>query len=270
MDLLVVCSLGVLINVVCPTTYHAPGMDRHSKMNNAQLDLWNRYDVNGISEDERKLFCLTRAQSIEIVSWLCITYASGIPDMPIQKLFSVVLVNICRMLCNYKWQADRKKIVSSPDFTIGRLKVQIHAALAWAIQQLDPSLSVFDHNWQPKSWRFPMADSTNILPSNPPLNIHKSSATLYKHKSLSELFTLGETELDQKFARRLEVKREIMGLFYNDIAHEVHPEKLFFRYRNPPGETTVNNQGICALCYCKYQRTNTFIFSFRRERARSR
>ena len=206
MDLLVVCSLGVLINVLCHTTYLAPGMDRHSKMNNAQLDLWNRYDVNGLSEDEQKLFCLTRAQAIEIVSWLCITHASGVSDLPIQKMFSVVLVNICKMLCNYKWQADRKKITSAPDFTIGRLKVQIHAALAWVIQKLDPSLSVFDHSCQPKSWRFPMADSTNILPSIPALNIHKSSAMLYQRKSLSELFTLGETELDQKFAERLEIK----------------------------------------------------------------
>lgn len=64
-----------------------------------------------------------------------------------------------------------------------------------------------------------MADSTNILPSIPELNIHKSSAISYQQKSLSELFTLGETELDQKFAERLEIKREIIGLSYNDIAH---------------------------------------------------
>ena len=94
-DILVMCSLGVMLNVFCHMTYSAPGLDRSSKMNNAQIHLWNDYVVNGLSEDSRKLLCLTRGQSIEIISWLCLTYATGIPNMPVQKLFSTVLLPFC-------------------------------------------------------------------------------------------------------------------------------------------------------------------------------
>ncbi len=45
--------------------------------------------------------------SIELITWLSTMYTTGILDMPVQKLFSIVLVNICKMLCDYKWQADK-------------------------------------------------------------------------------------------------------------------------------------------------------------------
>ena len=103
MDLLVVCCLGVLINVLSHMTYLAPGMERHQKMNVVQAHLSIQYDVNGLSEDNRKLLCLARGRSIELIMWLSMTYTTGIPDMPVQKLFLTVLVNVCKMLCNYKW-----------------------------------------------------------------------------------------------------------------------------------------------------------------------
>ena len=121
------------------------------------------------------------------------------------------------MLCNYKWQADQKKIAHSPDFTIGRLKTQIHAVLAW-VQNWDLSLMVFqDFDWEPKNWKFPMADSTSILPHITGLNIHKSSAISFQQKSPSELCTLGETALDQKFAKRLEIKQETATIGSSEI-----------------------------------------------------
>ncbi len=85
MDLLVVCCLGVLINVLSPVTYSAPGMERHWRMNDVQVALWNECDVNGLSEDERKLHCLTRGRSIELISWLGVTHTTGISDMPRSK-----------------------------------------------------------------------------------------------------------------------------------------------------------------------------------------
>ena len=221
MDLLVVCGLGVMMNVLCHATYSAPGLDRELKMNTAQVRLWNHYDVNGLTEDDRKLFCLTRGQSIELVSWLSATYTTGIPDIPAQKLFATVLVNICTMLCNYKWQADNQRMDSAPDFTIGRLKIQIHAALLLVIQKLDPSAGAFGNlDCDARNWKLPMEHSTfeQILPHITGLNIQKSSAPPYERKSLRELFKMGETLLDQKFAQRLEVKREIIGVF-DTISH---------------------------------------------------
>lgn len=137
MDLLVVCGLGVLINVMCHKTYSAPGMERLWEMDDAQTHLWNKYDVNGLSEDDRKLLCLARGRSIELILSLSMRYSTGIPRMPVQQLFVTILVNIGRMLCNYKWQADKKKTLCSPDFTIERLKIQLHAALALVIKRMD-------------------------------------------------------------------------------------------------------------------------------------
>ena len=51
--------------------------------------VWNEHDVNGLSQDDRKLLCLTRGQSIELVLWLSKTCSIGIPNMPAQHLFSI-------------------------------------------------------------------------------------------------------------------------------------------------------------------------------------
>ena len=96
-----------------------------------------------------------------------------------------------------------------------RLKIQIEAALSLIIQKMDPSKKSFEHlNWNTRSWKFPMANGTSnwILPQVSGLNIQKSSVLPYERKSQRELFKMGETILDQKFAKRLEIKREIIGL----------------------------------------------------------
>ena len=57
----------------------------------------------------------------------------------------------------------------------------------------------------------------NILLQLDGIRIQKSSAPLYRQKTQTELFKMGETTLDQKFAQRLEVKREIIGMSINHI-----------------------------------------------------
>ena len=74
-------------------------------------------------------------------------------------------------------------------------------------------------NWNVKNWKFPMPESCKqILPQVSGLDIEKSSAPSYQRKTQRELFEMGETSLDQKFAQRLEVKREIIGVF-DTISH---------------------------------------------------
>ena len=103
---------------------------------------------------------------------------------------------------------------------VGRRKFHIPdvlAVLAW-VQNWDLSLMVFqDFDWEPKNWKFPMADSTSILPHITGLNIHKSPAISFQQKSPSELCTLGETALDQKFAKRLEIKQETATIGSSEI-----------------------------------------------------
>lgn len=237
-DLLVVCSYGVLVNVLSHNTYLAPGMNRSGEMDNAQVLLWSQYDVNGLSEDDRKLFCLARGRSIELIAWLSMTYTTGISNMPIQELFVIALVDICKLLCDYKWQLDRKNVDCSPDFTLGRLKIQIRAALALVIDKLDiPPVTLEKLAWDPTKWTFPMPEnfSRNILPHVDGMKIQRSSAPSYRRKTQKELFKMGETTLDLKFARRLEVKREIIGMFCNNITVMFNPHVRTTRRRHFDG-----------------------------------
>ena len=217
---LVVCSLGVLLNVLCHLTYTAAGMDQEWVMDDTQVHLWDQCNINGLSEDERKQFCLARGQSIELVLWLSMSYTSGISDTPVQKLFARVLVNICKTICNYKWRADKNKFACYPNFTVERLRVQIDAVLRLVVEKINlpPATSKSDQlDLDAREWKLPLADSTfqSLLPQVKGIKISKSSAPPYKRKHQSELFKLGETALDRNFAKRLEIKRENHGMSYS-------------------------------------------------------
>lgn len=217
-------------------TYTAPGLDRSQEMNKAQVQLWHECDVNGLSEDERKALCLARGQSIELVLWLSATYSTGIPETSAQQLFSTMLVNVCKMLCDYKWQADKKKHRCSPNFSLTRLKIQIHAVLALIIHNNDVSLKKSEQpEWDARRWKVPTDKSSckSILPAHlAGMNIQKISAPAYKRKSQPDLFKMGETVLDLKFAQRLEVKREIIGMSYNFLLILLNPYIKSFRCRH--------------------------------------
>ena len=214
-DFLIVCCLGVSLNVLCHMTYSAAGLDERYVMDDTQVYLWDTCNINGLSEDERKQLCLARGHSIELILWLSMTYSTGIHDTPVQELFARVLVNICKMLCNYKWQADKRKTPSAPNFTVERLKVQIHAVLQWVAEKLALSPGTSDQlDWDARKWKLPMTDSNSqsLLPQVTGLKISKSLEPPYIRKQQSELFKLGETALDKKYTRRFKVKRETIGV----------------------------------------------------------
>ncbi len=70
---------------MCHTTYTAPGLDRDYAMDDEQARLWNQYDVNGLSEGNRKLLCLTRGRSIELILWLSMSYETGFQTSPSRR-----------------------------------------------------------------------------------------------------------------------------------------------------------------------------------------
>ncbi len=228
MDLLLICSFGVLINALSHETYMAPGCDRFSNMNNVQVRLWDQYDVNGLSEDDRKVFCLARGRSIELILWLSTNFATGITDMPVYLLFSTILGSTCKMICDYKWNADKGRVPCSENFTIKRLKIQIDAAMSCVAEKVDlPPAMLAQLDWDTKKWKFPLSESGVIVPRIPGINIRNSSALPYKWKPQSELFQLGETALDRNFAMRLEVKREIIGMSRHDLLFIFNPHVWF-------------------------------------------
>jgi hypothetical protein len=218
-----VCATGVLINVLSLQTYTAPGIDTlaETPMDNMQNRLWHAYDINGLSEDDRKRCCLARGQSFELVAWLNANFTTGLSNVPIQAMFSNILVNMCKMLCHYKWSADKHEIDYRPDFTLDRLRLQITEVLAWAGRR-DPTQVVAQQaEWNPKNWKLPMPDSVgrSILPTGiEGVHFQKVVSARYQALTLPELCKMGETALDSKFAQRLEVKREIIGMSWISVA----------------------------------------------------
>ncbi|KAF8174866.1 hypothetical protein BJ912DRAFT_1064510 [Pholiota molesta] len=132
MDFLVVCGLGVLINVLSLETYTAPGLNGRFAMDKTQAQQWKKYDINALSEDDRKLYCLARAQSFELIAWLNWNFSTGLENIPMESLFTIMLTNMCKMLCDYKWWADKEEIKCMADFTLERLQGQITGVLALA------------------------------------------------------------------------------------------------------------------------------------------
>ncbi|KAF8170798.1 hypothetical protein BJ912DRAFT_840117, partial [Pholiota molesta] len=129
MDFLVVCGLGVLINVLSLETYTAPGLNGRFAMDKTQAQQWKKYDINVLSEDDRKLYCLARAQSFELIAWLNWNFSTGLENIPMESLFTIMLTNMCKMLCDYKWRADKEEIKCMADFTLERLQGQITGVL---------------------------------------------------------------------------------------------------------------------------------------------
>lgn len=221
MDLLVVCGLGVLINVLSLETYTAPGLngkratDEVPAMDEIQAQQWAEYDINALSEDDRKMLCLARGQSFELIEWLDWNFTTGLPNIPIQSLFSNILLNMCKMLCDYKWRADKEEIKCIADFTLARLQIQITGVLVSAASRNPHQVAFNGIGIIASKWKLPMPDTVaqSILPRGlDGVHFKKINRGMpYERLTLPELFRKGETEFDKDFASRLDVKREIIG-----------------------------------------------------------
>ncbi len=122
------------------------------------------------------------------------------PTCPSKSCLPLFWVNICKTLCDYKWQADKVGITCSPDFTLERFKIQIHAVLELVLQRIDLSPASLEQlDWDVKKWKMPTDNSAlkSILPQVSGLSIHKSSALPYKRLTQAQLSKMGETALDR-------------------------------------------------------------------------
>ena len=194
------------MNVLCHMTYSPPGQDYLAEMAANQASKWNQYDSNGLSDYQRKIFCLTRGQSLELILWFNATYTTGIPNRPIHTLFSIGLIDTCKMLIDYKYHFDRTSWLAAPGFTLERLQVQIQAVLTLVKEKLDPSSTTLQQlDWDINKWELPSESSTGkrMLPCIPVAKVSKlSNPPAFIRLSGPVLCTLGETDLDRKYASR--------------------------------------------------------------------
>lgn len=210
MDLLITCGLGVLINVLSFQTYMAPGVgpDENAEMTALQAQLWEDDDINHMSELDRKLCCLARGQSLDIISWLSANFRVATGEIGSPKvLFASTLLDMCKMIVLYKDLADSEHVKHKKSFTSDRLRTQITALLSMpdvACPQ-DPNTS---------TWTFPPSykNSCPMLPSSDePYQLEPLPNARFSLKSIGDLCKTGETERDQKFAARMMVKHEHFG-----------------------------------------------------------
>lgn len=207
------CGLGVLINVLSFQTYTAPGLNPEDALSQLQVDQWNMWDINGLSEDDRKLYCLTRGQSFELIEWLDWTFTTGFPNMPVWSIFTQMVFNMCQMLCDYKWRADQEQMPCMPWFTVGTLQDQITGVLR-LLDEMNPNQVASGFGMEARKWKLPIhhPKAQSIIPlSLDGACFRKSRNGPYERRPQEDLFRFGETTWDKAFAARLEVKREIIG-----------------------------------------------------------
>lgn len=213
MDLLIMCGLGALINVLSFETYMPPGNDlgKNTEMTYLQAQFWEEDDVNHMSELDRKLCCLARGQSLDIISWLSANFRVTTGDVRSPKvLFASTLLDMCKMIVLYKDLADSEQVKHKKTFTSDRLQTQITALLSM------PEIAC-PQDPNPSTWTFPPSykKSYPMLPSSDEhYELERIPNSRFPQKSVGALCKAGETERDRKFAMRIRVKHEPAGVYH--------------------------------------------------------
>lgn len=199
--------MGALLNVLSFPTYSAPGSDGNTTMDDAELQLWLDNDINALSKEDRKLFCLARGQAFEIIASINVHFTIRETDTSPFMLFTSLLVHICKAILHYKTLADNNSIEHNPDLTLDKIQIQITGLLSMEF------LEIVDHD--ATKWKFPIfhnADCPIFLDQIFGLSLQKIPKAQYARLTLEGLFEEGETNLDKKFAQELNIKQEPLGM----------------------------------------------------------
>jgi len=107
-------------------TYSAPNQAEEHPTTKENLLLWNKFDRNNISADERIAICYTRGIALSLFEWIrkwCIIKTPNgeiIDDLP-----SKYVVGLLDTLLLYKSKADLRKLKGAPHCAAWMLKAQV-------------------------------------------------------------------------------------------------------------------------------------------------
>ena len=141
LDLLSLCILVILGNVLDFQTYSAPNQHQTESATQVQRSLMNRFDRNDIQVDERMAMCHGRGVAIFLLKWVrscCLV--TGPDGVAVEDLPSLYLVKVLKALLSYKRMAQKKRINGTPHCTLSLLERQIQNVV-----QCDPS---FETQWR--------------------------------------------------------------------------------------------------------------------------
>ncbi|KAJ3488570.1 hypothetical protein NLJ89_g11603 [Agrocybe chaxingu] len=147
LDFIAVCSLNVLGNVLHHQTYSAPNQDEDEPADQEQQKLWDQYDVNDISFDERTHIRHARGLALDAIRW----YETKFEVIESKYGDRVELPTECiglhaSSLLRYKERAIAEGVKGAPHCEYWMLKKQIKNAL----QLHPPSLAACDDYLQLK------------------------------------------------------------------------------------------------------------------------
>ncbi|KAF8957876.1 hypothetical protein BDZ97DRAFT_1669173, partial [Flammula alnicola] len=130
-NLLSLCNLVILGNVLDFRAYSAPNQKAEDGADPHQQVLMDHYDRNNISKQERVSMMFARGIALELVRWVrefcVVTSPKGevIPDLP-----SDYISRQMAALLKYKAEAEQNEIVGAPHCTLELLQKQINDVIA--------------------------------------------------------------------------------------------------------------------------------------------
>ncbi|KAF8965329.1 hypothetical protein BDZ97DRAFT_1659254, partial [Flammula alnicola] len=130
-NLLSLCNLVILGNVLDFRAYSAPNQKAEDGADPHQQVLMERYDRNNISKQERVSMMFAHGIALELVCWVrefcVVTSPKGevIPDLP-----SDYISRQMAALLKYKAEAEQNEIVGAPHCTLELLQKQINDVIA--------------------------------------------------------------------------------------------------------------------------------------------
>ncbi|CAA7270130.1 unnamed protein product [Cyclocybe aegerita] len=127
-DLLCVCNLNILGNVLDHRTYSAPNETKDQPASLVQRLLQEMWDMNNIPPNERKHMCYARGRALDVFCWICayltVTLSSQAVDLP-----ALFLAHQSHSILNYKAQAVMQAYSGAPRCNVANLREQIKNAL---------------------------------------------------------------------------------------------------------------------------------------------
>ena len=127
MNLLSLCVLVILGNVLDFRTYATSNHQQGQPLTQTEKWMITEFDINGIPTNERLAMCYTRGAALHLFKWIrecCIIH--GPDNSVVEDLPSFFLVQICRAMIRYKRRVEEKDLEGVTGCSLDLLTSQIN------------------------------------------------------------------------------------------------------------------------------------------------
>jgi hypothetical protein len=206
MDLISLCIIGVLINVLDFRTYtHRAAGEKMTKFEKEQL---SKFDCNGLSSSERQACQYVRGLALRMLEWIDDHYCVKDAEAKIVRGFAFnSLFTFVEALRNYMREAEQQEGISgAPNCTLISLDAQIESLFPPGSPQgliRKHMVEITDQTQflLPKTTKYTVTESKK--PEKPASQI-----------SLEEAMLLGETVADRRFKEGLKTNFAMEGISF--------------------------------------------------------